>query len=393
MHFQLVNVIIRNGFKTVQVSQTIVRDDMLKSIVHPKFPYINRFVSHTSYISYNVNINTYNINKRKFNSNSNSISNMNIIDTYIDKNVLNYAYYSFAVIGGLAGVAVTMLYMYQDKLLYMPNPPGLPKTPDENPPGCISPNEWTINGNYCEAGVQCNPIPYEDVTITTDDGVKIHAWLLLKNPNVPTLLYFHGNAGNMGFRLQNCASIYGISGYNVLMMDYRGYGKSTGIPSEIGLQLDAKAVLKFVKQHPKLTNSPIIPFGRSLGGAVAFWLAYHHPDDVAGVIVENTFSSVPAMVDVLMPWAKNIKHFILRLSWDSLVLMPLIKQPVLFISGDMDELVPPKHMKALYDAGTNPSNVLFTVNGGTHNDTWAKAGRRYYEVCMGYIWVVYVGCI
>jgi abhydrolase domain-containing protein 13 len=294
--------------------------------------------------------------------------------------VFSYLYTAAGAIGGLAVVALSLLYVFQDKLLYMPNPPGFPKTPEQNPAGCISPNEWSTSGEFCQSN-GCNPIPYEDVTITTDDGEHIHAWLLFKSPTAPTLIYFHGNAGNMGFRLQNAAGMYGYSDYNVLMMDYRGYGKSTGSPSERGLQLDGVAMLKYLKQHPRLSNSPIVVFGRSLGGALAVWLAYHHGPDISGVIVENTFMSIPTMVDRLMPWATSIKWLILRIKWDSIGMIGALPQPIMFISGDRDDLVPSFHMKKLYEGAVKSAfRYMYSVVGGTHNDTWAKAGRKYYLV-------------
>ena len=96
-------------------------------------------------------------------------------------------------------------------------------------------------------------IPYEEHIIKTEDNESIHVWLLLQqdSKNVPTLIYFHGNAGNMGFRLQNAAEMYARVGINILMMDYRGYGKSTGVPSEKGLKYDADAVLKFAISHSR----------------------------------------------------------------------------------------------------------------------------------------------
>ena len=123
----------------------------------------------------------------------------------------------------------------------------------------------------------------------------------------------------MGLRLKNAALMYGLSGFNVLMMDYRGFGSSTGNPTENGLNMDADTVLDFAKQHPRygssitrsppfvflysfarvlyrLKNSPIIAFGRSLGGAVAVSLAERNPTDVHAVIVENTFTSIASMV-------------------------------------------------------------------------------------------------
>lgn len=127
--------------------------------------------------------------------------------------------------GTLGFAAIAALYIFQDKLLYIPNPPGFPVTPDDNPPGTKSPSEWTVAGKQQKrSDDKC--IDFEDVIIDTADGQKIHAWLLLQeiSQGKPTLIYFHGNAGNMGFRLQNAAEMFAKVGINVLMMDYRGYG-------------------------------------------------------------------------------------------------------------------------------------------------------------------------
>ncbi len=104
----------------------------------------------------------------------------------------------------------------------------------ENPPGMNHPGEWNRNGRY--GGSEKDRIPFEEVFVTTSDGVRLHLWLLLQDETVgktssgsrppPTLIYFHGNAGNMGFRLKNAAKMFARAGINVLMMDYRGYGES-----------------------------------------------------------------------------------------------------------------------------------------------------------------------
>jgi hypothetical protein len=131
------------------------------------------------------------------------------------------------VIGTLVTGVLCLLYVYQDKLLYIPRPPGFPVTPEENPPGCISPNEWNVKGSLRINDSTSERIVFEDNLILTEDNQTIHTWLLLQNnPNdCPTLIYFHGNAANMGFRLQNAAEMFGRVGLNIMMMDYRGYGK------------------------------------------------------------------------------------------------------------------------------------------------------------------------
>jgi fermentation-respiration switch protein FrsA (DUF1100 family) len=174
--------------------------------------------------------------------------------------------------------------------------------------------------------------------------------------------------------------MYKKSGLNVLMMDYRGYGKSTGVPSEEGLMIDAELVLNYALQHPSLSGSPLIAFGRSLGGAVAIALARKFPSGIKAVVVENTFLSISAMVDHIMPLVKVLKHLVLRIGWESEKSIQDLKQPIMFISGDSDELVPPVHMKKLHElAKLSEFKDFYTVYGGTHNDSWHVAGSAYYK--------------
>jgi fermentation-respiration switch protein FrsA (DUF1100 family) len=130
----------------------------------------------------------------------------------------------------------------------------------------------------------------------------------------------------------------------------------------------------------RLKGSPLVAFGRSLGGAVSISLAHKYPDRIKAVVVENTFLSIAAMVDRLMPYVSKLKSLILRINWDSDVKIRDLKQPILFISGENDELVPTFHMRRLVElAQKSAYKELFSVPGGTHNDTWEKA-FDYYEV-------------
>jgi fermentation-respiration switch protein FrsA (DUF1100 family) len=320
--------------------------------------------------------------------------------------LIYWARVSCQIVFGLAGVIMGGLYIFQDRLLYMPNPPGFPATPELNPDHFKSPGEWTVQGHkyYPDAPNSDDPIPFESAMLETSDHQRIHVWLMLQPANishkVPTLIYFHGNAGNMGFRLQNAAQMYASCGINVLMMDYRGYGKSTGIPTETGLRIDASTVLSYAVKHPRLQGSPIVAFGRSLGGAVGLDLAQRFPDDVKAIILENTFLSISAMVDKLMPLVASLKFLVLRIGWHSDKSIVNLTQPIMFISGsyktsygvevailqcfsvgDNDELVPTSHMKKLYDLASKAKvRDFYAVAGGTHNDTWIRAGKTYYVV-------------
>lgn len=146
--------------------------------------------------------------------------------------ILQWIFFSTKVTTGLLAIILTILYINQDKMLYIPNPPGIPRTPSENPPGFNQPSEWGINGNLARMNnngqhqhIPC--INYEEQFLTTIDHATIHTWLLLQDDsnNVPTIIFFHGNAGNMGFRLKMAALMFAITKCNILMMDYRGYGK------------------------------------------------------------------------------------------------------------------------------------------------------------------------
>jgi fermentation-respiration switch protein FrsA (DUF1100 family) len=186
--------------------------------------------------------------------------------------------------------------------------------------------------------------------------------------------------GNMGFRLPNAVKMYARSKLNIVMMDYRGYGQSTGIPTEEGLNQDADCVLDFILQHNKLKNCPILLFGRSLGGAVSISLASRYSTRIDGIILENTFLSISDMVDKLMPWLSTIKTYVLNIKWDNHIKIQNLLQPILFISGDADQLVPPIHMKQLYQlALQSVYKDFYNVSGGTHNDTWEVAGAEYYR--------------
>lgn len=144
-------------------------------------------------------------------------------------------------------------------------------------------------------------IPYEVVHIRSTDNVMLHAFWMRqpgeKSKFVPTVLYFHGNAGNIGHRLQNAKGFIMRCGVNVLMVDYRGYGQSTGEPSEQGLHDDARATFNYLLTRNDLDHNQICLFGRSLGGAVAIDLAAdtEYSRSIMCVIVENSFTSIQEM--------------------------------------------------------------------------------------------------
>ncbi|ETM01024.1 hypothetical protein L917_02332 [Phytophthora nicotianae] len=300
---------------------------------------------------------------------------------------------SAAYTGGTLCVgALLLLYMYQDRLLYFPTIPGASKFTKDNPPGYRHPGEFSID--------------YEDLMIPCKDGVKINAWLMKQKEHTtrPTLIFFHGNAGSeliarillhsvktliltigllavdIGYRLPNAVQLFQKVGVNVLLVDYRGFGHSEGTPSEEGIKLDAEAVLDAMHARTDIDSSKLVAFGRSLGGAVSVYLAEKEPSRVAAVVLENTFLSISAMVDALMPFLSYVKPLVLRMDWNNERAIQKIKQPILFIAGMQDELVPHSHMEKLRSLAASSQRVVwFPVPGGTHNDSWLRGGDKYYS--------------
>jgi len=300
---------------------------------------------------------------------------------------------------GLVGFAGSVLYVKQESLLYFPEIGGIPRRPDGNPRGYRSPDERAL--------------PYESHMIPCADGVHIHAWLLFAfdtPKTAPTIIFFHGNAGNIGLRLPNALQMLQHLRVNVLMVEYRGYGNSDSVtPTEAGLKLDAEAALRFVHQElgqarGVIDSSQIFLFGRSLGGSVAFHLAEHavmqqqQPNKngqqeqlpmIAGLIVENTFTSISAMVDKLMPFLTPIKPFVLKIGWNSAAIVPKLHGvPILFLAGARDELVPHDHMRELVQLAEASGNAMVSMHvipDGTHNESWIQGGPAYWDAIKNFM--------
>lgn len=207
-----------------------------------------------------------------------------------------------AAVGGVVLLSMFLfnLYKRQESLLYYPIVPGLPyKTTSSNPPPFNSPAGWGLR--------------YDELNLETADGTRIHGWFVYADGEVakaPTVVFFHANAGNMGFRLPNVAMYAQACVSNVLIFDYRGYGDSEGSPTEAGLELDAEAVMRYLDAKPDIDHRKVFFFGRSLGGAVAVRAATNlrRPEDkLAGIILENTFTSIGDMVDHVMPWLSPVR--------------------------------------------------------------------------------------
>ncbi|KFM75546.1 Abhydrolase domain-containing protein 13, partial [Stegodyphus mimosarum] len=225
-------------------------------------------------------------------------------------------------------------------------------------------------------------LPAESIFLKTADDVKIHAFFIKQDTSiigqVPTVLYLHGNAGNIGHRLPNAQGFFQYCGCNVLLLEYRGYGHSEGTPSEEGLYLDAQAGLQYLLQVSYIDKSKIIVFGRSLGGAVAIDLVSRprFGKYVLVLIVENTFTSIPDIAKEMFNWkiVKCLPVWAFKNQFLSLKKIKKVKRPTLFISGEADLLIPPHMMKLLCQMCGSPLKRFQSFQYGTHNETWQCKG-------------------
>ncbi|KAJ2716671.1 bem46 protein, variant [Coemansia spiralis] len=275
--------------------------------------------------------------------------------------VPNIAYYSAVAGLSIGTLALGAVWMFQRDMVY---PAAFPAHSRERVP---LPSQFGLPH-------------FDDIRLETPDKVVIRGYLI-KRPTdeetrrAPTLLYFHANAGNMGHRLPIAKLIYDRTRCNVFMLSYRGYGLSEGRPSEAGIRTDALTALEFIRSHPLTANTKLVAYGQSLGGAVAIDIVAAHAPEFAGLILENTFLSIPRLIPSVLPVLKHIT-FLSSEKWDSeSVIQRITGVPILFLSGLQDELIPPPHMRSLYelaarDAGEKGVAVAWAeFEQGNHNDT------------------------
>jgi hypothetical protein len=228
-------------------------------------------------------------------------------------------------------------------------------------------------------------IEYDDVIFRTEDGLNLNGWLVPgKKPSpdadLHTLLWFHGNAGNINRRLDNLKMIYERVPVNVFIIDYRQYGRSEGKISEQGTYLDSRAALAYLHSRDDINNEKIIFFGRSLGSAVAVELALN--EKCRALILETPFTSILEMGKKLYPFLPV--NLLLKTKYDSLAKIGNIKVPILVMHGDKDDLVPFEHGKRLYDMANEPKE-FYTIPGAGHNDTHIVGGDEYFDVIRNFV--------
>lgn len=203
-------------------------------------------------------------------------------------------------------------------------------------------------------------LAFEEVQIETSDGLALHAWHVPAASNRATLLFFHGNAGNISHRLDSIRIFHEL-GLSVLILDYRGYGRSQGSPSEEGTRRDARAAWRQLVEDRGLAPGEIVVFGRSLGAAVAAELARGR--EPAAVILESAFTSVPDIAQEAY-WFLPAR-WLSRFEYATAEYVAEIPAPVLVIHSEDDEIIPFHHGRAVFEAAREPKRLL--VLRGDHN--------------------------
>ncbi len=217
-------------------------------------------------------------------------------------------------------------------------------------------------------------LAYEELRFAAEDGPELHGWWVPGQRQGPAILFFHGNAGNISHRLDILRRLYDRVGLSVLIFDYRGYGKSSGSPSEEGLFADARAARALLRARG-WDRDGVVLYGRSLGAAVALHAAVEDPP--LGCVLEAPFTSLedmarlhyPVLSQLVMPWVRG--------RYANLAAVRRLASPALFLHGDRDGVVPIGMGWRLFDACPAPK-WFRTLNGAGHDDPAFVGGEAYW---------------
>ena len=251
----------------------------------------------------------------------------------------------------LCYAAITLwVYLSQRRLLYYPT--------------------HTIAATPAEAGLH-----HEDIWLTNRLGTRIHGWWLPHNNSRFTLLFAHGNGGNISHRLESFRIFHDL-GLSIFIYDYSGYGQSHGEPTEAGMRADSRAAWDWLIREKKSAPQDILLFGRSLGGAVTAQLAGELAQEnvsPAGIIMESTFTSVPDMGALLYPWLPV--RLLASYQYNSVANLKPVQAPILFAHSRDDQTVPYALGLKLHTGYQGPKSFLELQ--GSHNDGFLTMGQAY----------------
>lgn len=211
---------------------------------------------------------------------------------------------------------------------------------------------------------------YEEVALTAEDGAELHGWFVPVAQERGTLLFLHGNAGNISHRLESL-QIFNQLRLSVLIIDYRGYGRSSGAPSEQGLYKDAQAAYRYLVEERGVKPGQLVIFGRSLGGALAAKLAAENK--AGALILESSFTSVPDLGARLYPFLPV--RLLSRYQYATRAAVQKVGVPVLVVHSREDEIIPYEQGRALYQAAPEPRRLLDLQ--GSHNRGFIESRKAY----------------
>ncbi|OPL17424.1 MAG: hypothetical protein AVO38_00070 [delta proteobacterium ML8_D] len=220
---------------------------------------------------------------------------------------------------------------------------------------------------------------FEEIIFRSPDGVNLSGWFIPCKARKEVVLLFHGNGGNISTRLAFIKYLYRKLGLSLFIIDYRGYGKSEGKPSEEGTYLDARAAWEYLMQSRKINPEDIIIYGRSLGGSVAARLAGEVKKGV--LILDSTFTSLKDIASEMYPYLP-VRKF-LKYDYPTIEYIRDVMCPVLIIHSSEDDYIPFSHAATLYEHANEPKKLL-KISGG-HNNSYIKSEQVFIEGIRNFI--------
>lgn len=225
---------------------------------------------------------------------------------------------------------------------------------------------------------QAHGLAFEAVEVVTEDGERLHAWWVPAEHARGTVLILHGNAGNISHRIDYLQMFHRL-GYSTFIVDYRGYGRSTGSPSEEGTYRDALASWRHLTEQRGVRPGDIVLYGESLGAAVASWLAVRHPP--RALVLASAFTSATDL-GAQVYWFLPVR-LISRIGYDNLANLGKIRAPVLIAHSRDDEIVPFSHGERLFAAAGEPKAFL-EMRGG-HNSAFVFAREEWVSALSAFL--------